>query len=267
MRGAFEWKAVMIELEQMTGRERGSGREFGPGFAALAGATVALALMGAATQVARAQAPLAHLGTNAIAVVEDVAAPASGLQFMDFVFAGQSINLGADGRLTVSYLSGCRSETITGGMVQFSPDGARAVGGTVSATEAPNCETTMAQIDADATEAGAVAVRGSGGLFGDDGEDRVVRSPAPAFRWLAGGAAEVRVYNIGRVPAQLVWSGQGAAGHIEYPADAPRLDANVPYRVEVRSGGAVIGLARFSVDPTLAVPDTLANRLVPIAKP
>ncbi|MCF4164131.1 hypothetical protein L2U69_00545 [Zavarzinia compransoris] len=258
----------MIELEQMTGHEHGSGRRFGPAFATLAGATVALALMGAASQVARAQAPLAHLGTNAIAVVEDVAAPASGLQFMDFVFAGQSIDLGADGRLTVSYLSGCRSETITGGTVQFSPNGARAVGGTVSATEAPNCETTMARIDADATEAGAVAVRGTGSPFGGEAEeDRVIRSPAPAFRWLAGGAAEVRIYNIGRVPAQLVWSGQGAAGHVEYPADAPPLDANVPYRVEVRSGGAVIGLARFSVDPTLAVPDTLANRLVPIAKP
>jgi hypothetical protein len=41
----------------------------------------------------------------------------------------------------------------------------------------------------------------------------------------------------------------------------------VPYRVEIRAGGAVIGEARFSIDPSLSVPDTLANRLVPVAKP
>ncbi|MFA5122628.1 hypothetical protein [Zavarzinia sp.] len=231
------------------------------------GLVVALAVSGAALRVAHAQAPLAHLGTNAIAVVEDVSAPSSGLSFMDFVFAGQSVDLGADGKLTVSYLSGCRSETITGGKVRFDTTGAVAEGGTVKATVAPNCQTASAQIGADATEAGAVAVRGAEGLGGDEDQDRVIRSSEPAFRWLAGGAGEVRIYNVGRVPAQLVWSGEGQDGHIEYPASAPRLTANVPYRVEVRSGGAVIGVARFSIDPSLSEPDTLANRLVPVAKP
>ncbi|MDD3445683.1 MAG: hypothetical protein PHS60_09760 [Zavarzinia sp.] len=249
----------------MTEHEQMSGRGNSPAFATLAGATVALALLGAAAQVAKAQAPLAHLGTNAIAVVEDVQAPSAGVNFMDFVFAGQVLDLGADGKLVVSYLSGCRSETILGGTVRFAETGATAQGGTVTATVPAGCQTAMAEIGADATEAGAVAVRG--GDMGDETEDRVIRSSEPAFRWLAGGSAEVRIYNIGRVPAQLVWTGHGDGGHVEYPADAPRLTANVPYRVEVRSGGAVIGVARFSVDPTLAVPDTLANRLVPVAKP
>ncbi len=236
----------------------------------IAAGTVALmAFGGAALHVARAQAPLAHLGTNAIAVVEDVSAPSSGLNFMDFIFAGQTVDLGADGKLTVSYLSGCRSETIVGGKVVFEAGGAKATGGKVTPTLTPNCQTAAAEISPDSTEAGAVAVRGTGDIMGggDEGEDRVIRSSEPAFRWLAGGAGEVRVYNIGKVPAELVWSGQGDNGHVEYPASAPRLTPNVPYRVEVRSGGAVIGVARFSIDPTLTVPDTLANRLVPVAKP
>lgn len=233
-----------------------------------AGTVVVMAFAGAAVHVARAQAPLAHLGTNAIAVVEDVTAPASGLNFMDFIFAGQTVDLGADGKIVVSYLSGCRSETIVGGKVVFESGGARAEGGQVTPTLTPNCQTASAEISPDSTEAGAVAVRGAGDdLLGGEPEDRVIRSAEPAFRWLAGGAGEVRVYNIGKVPAELVWTGQGSNGHIEYPADAPRLTPNVPYRVEVRSGGAVIGQARFSIDPTLELPDTLANRLVPVAKP
>lgn len=245
-----------------------SGRSFGGAFVALAGTAAALALFGAAAQIARAQAPLAHLGTNAIAVVEDVSIPGAGVGFMDFIYAGQTIDLGADGKLVVSYLEGCRSETIVGGKVSFAATGATATGGTVTPSVATGCANSSAQVAANATEAGAVAVRGTGldGLA-DEIQDRVIRSSVPAFSWLAGGTGEVRVFNIGRVPAELVWSGQGENGHVEYPAAAPRLSANVPYRVEVRSGGAIIGVARFSIDPSLSLPDTLANRLVPVAKP
>ncbi|PWR17962.1 hypothetical protein [Zavarzinia compransoris] len=246
--------------------DRMRGRGFGSARVTFAAIGAALALFGTALAPARAQAPLAHLGTNAIAVVEDVSGT-GGIGFMDFIFAGQSFDLGTDGRLVVSYLSGCRSETIVGGKVSFSPNGATAEGGKVTSTVAANCQVAAAEIGAGATEAGAVVVRGTGDLLGDTEEDRVIRSGSPAFRWLAGGAAEVRIYNAGRAPAELVWSGQGTDGHIEYPASAPRLTPNIPYRVEVRSGGAVIGVARFSIDPTLAVPDTLANRLVPVAKP
>lgn len=245
-----------------------SNRGFSGAFVVLAGTAAALAVFGAATHFARAQAPLAHLGTNAIAVVEEVSTANAGVTFMDFIYAGQTLDLGADGTLVVSYLDGCRSETITGGKIRFEPGGAVSTGGKVMPTVSGNCQASSAQIAANATEAGAVAVRGTGTdlLEGED-EDRVIRSPSPAFRWLAGGAAEVKVFNIGRVPAELVWSGSGEAGHVEYPASAPRLAANVPYRVEVRSGGALIGVGRFSIDPSLELPDTLANRLVPVAKP
>jgi len=246
----------------MTVYDQMRGRGIGPAFVALAGFGILLAQ----SQPAQAQAPLAHLGTNAIAVVEDVSG-ASGVGFMDFIFAGQSFDLGADGKLVVSYLSGCRTETIVGGKVSFSDSGASSAGGKVTSSVAANCQVASAEIAGNATEAGAVAVRGTGDLLDDLQDDRVIRSASPAFRWLAGGAGEVRIYNAGRVPAELVWTGQGENGHIEYPAAAPRLTPNIPYRVEVRSGGKVIGVARFSIDPTLTIPDTLANRLVPVAKP
>ncbi len=225
---------------------------------------VVAALIGGAVARAETAAPLARMGTTAVAVVEDVTAPAAGVQFMDLVYAGQAIPLGADGHLSLSYLSGCRSETITGGTVTVTPDGALSAGGTVTPSVMAGCTPAGVQIAANATEAGAVTIRGDGEAA-DGG--RVLRGARPAFRWLAGGAGDVRVIDVSQVPSRVMWSGSGAAGWIDYPTEAPALDANKPYRVEVRANGVLVGVARFSIDPALVLPDTLANRLVPVAAP
>lgn len=224
---------------------------------------VVAALIGGSLAHAEETPPLARLGTAAVAVVDDVAAPGAGVQFMDFIYAGQVIPLGPDGRLTLSYLSGCRSEAIAGGTVTVAPGGASSAGGTVTPSVMAGCTPAGVRIAANATEAGAVAIRS----VETESGDRVLRGERPAFRWLAGGAGDVRVVDVSQVPSKLVWSGKGSTGWVDYPATAPALEANKPYRVEVRANGVLVGVARFSVDPTLAAPDTLANRLVPVAAP
>lgn len=76
----------------------------------------------------QAGAPLHKLGTDAVAVV-DAATGTTAVRQMDYVFAGKTIALGPKGAITLSYLSGCMSETIQGGTVTVAATGSRVAGG------------------------------------------------------------------------------------------------------------------------------------------
>lgn len=52
-----------------------------------------------------------------VAVVEDATGSPPGIQFMDYVEAGQVIKLGPQDKLVLGYLKSCWRETITGGTV------------------------------------------------------------------------------------------------------------------------------------------------------
>ena len=52
-----------------------------------------------------------------VAIVEDIQAAASKIQFMDYLEAGQVVELGAGGQLVLGYLRSCQQETISGGRV------------------------------------------------------------------------------------------------------------------------------------------------------
>jgi hypothetical protein len=70
--------------------------------------TAVLGLLGAAT-AAMAQTP--------VAVVEDVKGKPDGIEFMDYVTAGQIIKLGPTDTIVLGYMTSCWRETITGGTV------------------------------------------------------------------------------------------------------------------------------------------------------
>jgi len=74
----------------------------------LALTTAVLGLLGAAT-TAMAQTP--------VAVVEEVSGKPEGIEFMDYVTAGQIIKLGSADTIVLGYMSSCWRETITGGTV------------------------------------------------------------------------------------------------------------------------------------------------------
>jgi len=56
------------------------------------------------------------------AVVEEVTGDSAGVQFMDYVEAGQIIKLGPQDKIVLGYLSSCWQEVITGGTVTVGTD-------------------------------------------------------------------------------------------------------------------------------------------------
>jgi hypothetical protein len=51
------------------------------------------------------------------AIVEDVKGKVAGIEYMDFVYPGKVIKLGADGSVVLSYLNSCVRENLKGGVV------------------------------------------------------------------------------------------------------------------------------------------------------
>jgi len=207
------------------------------------------------------------LGTDAVAIVEDVSnAPNAGVQFMDYVFAGQTVNLGPKGALKLSYLSGCREEEVSGGTVTIDPAGSRVSGGRLKATAPQGCNPPKPVVAASATEAGATVNRVTP-FSGQTWYERAIKSPRPAFRWSYAGPVTVQVVFLDKRPAEIVWQTTADGEHIDYPVNGPALIAGQPYRVDILSNGAVVHTATFSIDPGLDVPDTRANRLVDVSLP
>lgn len=208
------------------------------------------------------------LGTDAVAVVEAVeGAPQAGLQFMDYVFAGQTVTLGQRGRLMLSHLSGCLVEDITGGTVTVAAEGSGVSGGRLQARTDPNCRPPTPVIAASATEAGT-AVNRVTPFAGRGWGERVIKRARPVFKWDAiGSPVTVRILHMDKAPVEVVWQVVSDGMHVEYPAGAPLLATGMPYRVEVWDGQQLVRASLFSVDPGLDVPDTLANRVVPVDAP
>ena len=57
-----------------------------------------------------------------VALVESVSSKSPGVEFMDYVQAGQIIRLGPHQTIVLSYMSSCLRETITGGTVTVGTD-------------------------------------------------------------------------------------------------------------------------------------------------
>lgn len=195
------------------------------------------------------------------AMVEEVKnAPGAGVEFTDYVYPGQRIQLGARGELKLSYLASCRSETIRGGTVTVGESQSSVAGGRVEAADKP-CDTKRFAASAQTAEAGA-GVKRLTPFDSKSWAEVALASPRPIFRWDAKGNANVRILNENR---QTVWSATTAKSFVEYPASAPPLEPGAPYVVEVSGIGAPF-FARFSIDPGLEIADTIANRTVPLTR-
>ena len=90
-----------------------------------------------------------------VALVEDVNAPRAHVGFMDYVVAGQVIELGAAGTLKLGYLKSCLSESIVGGRVTVGLQKSKVRGGTIK-TERVECD--GGRLELSAEEAGKSAV-------------------------------------------------------------------------------------------------------------
>ena len=70
-----------------------------------------------------------------VALVEEVSGAPAGVEFMDYVETGKTIELGARGSIVLSYMNSCVRETISGGTVTVGTDQSDVQGGRVARTK------------------------------------------------------------------------------------------------------------------------------------
>jgi hypothetical protein len=212
------------------------------------------------------QPPLHGLGTDAVAVVE-AATPGSPVQVMDYVFAKQTIQLQPRGKITLSYLSGCLSETYTGGAITMGLKAGTVAGGVRTQALRSGCRAPTPVVLASASEAGATVNRITP-FTGANWSERALRGQ-PVFKWdrALGAAVTVRIHDMDKAGEPVVWEAAAPQGWIAYPATAPKLATGMPYKAEAVANGQVAATAFFSIDPALDVSDSVASRLVPLAPP
>lgn len=92
-----------------------------------------------------------------VAVIEQVTAPSTGLQFMDFVEVGRLIKLRTGETLTLGYFGSCIQETITGGSVQVGTDQSNVEGGEV-ARQQVECDGGRLQLDVSSNDSSGVLI-------------------------------------------------------------------------------------------------------------
>jgi hypothetical protein len=217
-------------------------------------------------QAPTAQAPLHGLGTDAVAVIE-AATPGAPVQAMDYVFAKQTISLGPKGRITMSYLSGCLTEAIDGGVVTVALKGSTVSGGKRTDRVTPGCRAATPIVMASASEAGATVNRVTP-FTGVNWSERALKSSLPVFKWdKAVPVATVRVKDMDAAGEPVLWQVAVAKDWIAYPPTAAKLAPGMPYKAEALSGDKVVATALFSIDPALDVADSLATRVVPLSAP
>ncbi len=93
-----------------------------------------------------------------VAVVEDVTGSPPGIQFMDYVDAGQVIHLGARDTIVLGYLKSCWQETIAGGTVTVGAEQSEVQGGKIDRAKVP-CEGGKMQLTAELAKSGAMVFR------------------------------------------------------------------------------------------------------------
>ena len=101
----------------MASNLRGLLRFLTAGLPALAAAALLAAPSGAAA--------------NEVAMVESINGNSSGVQFMDYLHAGQVIRLAPHETMVLSYRASCVRETITGGTVTIGSDGSQVQAGEI----------------------------------------------------------------------------------------------------------------------------------------
>jgi hypothetical protein len=72
-----------------------------------------------------------------VALVENVTGNPAGVEFMDYLETGKTIELGPRDTITLSYMSSCVRETITGGTVTVGTDQSEVQAGKVARTTVP----------------------------------------------------------------------------------------------------------------------------------
>jgi len=199
------------------------------------------------------------------ALIEEISGGDGQLSVMDYVTPGRSIDLGAGGKLVISYIDSCKTETISGGVVTVGLAASEVEGGTVETVEAA-CQGSGVVLAAGTQDAAGTVYRVSA-FQGADWDERTIKGERPIFRWSSAaeeGLAALVILDMDQDPPAVVWRGTTDATTLAYPADAPPLEVGIPYQAQLTLPGGKAMQVTFSIDPGLEGPDTAVSRLVPI---
>lgn len=166
-----------------------------------------------------------------------------------YVNAGARIDLGSQGEITLTWLSPCREESITGGVVTVTPAGPRVSGAPASHSRVLSCQP-LDQVMPGGRPAKPRAV--------------AVNASEPLFLWppQTGASARVSLMDTAGGESAEVWSATVYGNAAAYPHEAPLLDEGRPYVIRATLDDGTVYEATFSYDPDLRYSNAPINALV-----
>jgi hypothetical protein len=204
------------------------------------------------------QSLLAAQAAAPAALVEEIEASGSSLQMLDFVSAGDKIDLGADGRLILGYLKSCVQEQIQGGQVVVGEQQSEVNGGQVrrSTTQCDGGQLSLAANQA--VHSGAVAMRD---VETDTQAKLVLHDLSPLFRLPKAGKVVIkRLDQVGERHKFQVKGPTKGAPTLDLAQEGLKLSAGATYMISA-PGASLI----FRLDPAASSGKAgLLGRLVPL---
>lgn len=182
-----------------------------------------------------------------ISALRGVADPAAMLY--GYVKAGTIIDLGTQGEITLTWLSPCREESITGGFVRVTAAGPQVAGAPASSSRALSCQP-LDQVLPGARPTARQAV--------------TVNASEPLFLWPSrpDASARVSLLDMATGDPTEVWSATIHGNAAPYPHEAPLLDEGRPYLIRATLDDGAVYEAAFSYDPGLRYSNAPINALV-----
>ncbi len=193
------------------------------------------------------------------AMVEDITSDRDDVQLMDYLTAGQRIDLASGETLTLGYLLSCVQETIVGGTVIIGEDESTVEGGEIS-REWIDCDGGSVVLnEGQNQEAGAMAFRNSPGKCDAPKPDRVIYGVSPVIKFQTKSAPitiKAACAGTGSVPITLNASGKVADAR----KAGIRLTAGQTYLFEAGGRSLVVKVSKLAEDDPLST----ISRLVPM---
>jgi len=190
------------------------------------------------------------------AIIEDVSAPASQLQAMDYLYEGDTVTLAPGEKITISYLMSCAIERISGGTAKIAigSEKSKVTGKGRVKRKFVECGGTVISVSGRQSDAAAgVVVRGGD----NDGENRpqvTVYSQHPVIK-LSTKANRIKIERLGRKNVQDI---EASSRIVDLAVSGIKLEPGGVYRASAGKMSVIFKVANSA----RATSRNLISRLV-----
>ncbi len=196
-----------------------------------------------------------------VSALRGVTDPAA--QLYGYVNAGTSLDLGAQGEITLTYLSPCREESINGGIVKANAAGPQVSGAPPARSRALSCRPIDRLLPG---KSPSPRMSPEGPFDPRAWYEVTINSAEPVFRWdsALGAPAQLAVIDLDAEEPREIWSAKAYSGSAAYPHEAAPIQPGRPYLIRATLDDGARHSAVFSYDPDLSYSSALVNALVPL---